>query len=162
MGTAAHLEAQGIVTPALTYLRETGPQLETDKWGQPLPLSAADQDRLDRIFAVLADPMTRGRALIVSGLLAPDEVDALITVHPDVWTALSAQAFEEMGTTPPPYRAWAEATLNVLFLQDAAQVFTSGAPPALPKQAGNVSVGPDSLGTPADRRETSVREQKGA
>lgn len=157
---AAQLEARGALTPAVSYLAEKAPVLETDKWGQDLPLSPADQDRLDRIFAVVAEPLARGRALLVSGLLAPDEVDALMAVHPDVWQALTQQAFGEMARTPPPYPGWAEATLSVLFGIPADQVFTQGAPPAPKPRDSKIDGGPATSGTPADRRESAVREQR--
>lgn len=154
----AELEARGAATPVVAYLAKVAPVLEVDKWGQPLPLSPSAQDRLDRVFAVLAEPVVRGRALVTSGLLAPDEVDALVAVFPEVWSALCSEAFHEMARNPPPYAAWVEATLGVLFQMPADQVFTGGAPPQPKGKA--IDGGPATSGTPADRRESAVREQR--
>jgi len=147
-------------TPLSVYLRQNAPPLQVDRWGDPLPLSAVEQDRLDRMWAILAAPRERGRALIVSGALAPDEVDALQAVYPDVWSELAGQAYREMIATPPPYPGWVEATLDVLFGVPASQVYTKG-PPAPRQQLNDQSKltgGPSALGTPSDRRETAVRQ----
>lgn len=159
---AVELESRGITAgPAVAYIREHGPALKMDKWGGPLPLSAPEQDRLDRMMAILSFPMQRGRALIVSGTLDPGEADALRTVYPEVYDALASRARADMATTAPPYAVWAEQTLGVLFGKPAAKVYGEVAPkqqqPASrPKSGGDQS----STATPADRRELAVRQQE--
>ena len=162
MGTADQLEAQGMVTPALTYIRTNGPQQEIDKWGEPLPLSSVDQARLDRLFAILSEPYARGRALLLAGMLIPDEVDALMNVYPDVWMTLATQAWNEMHVTHPPYPLWAETTLGVLFAKPADVVFTGPSPKAPDQQAQAEGTGirtNPAPGTQADRREAAVRSE---
>lgn len=155
----AQLEARGELTGPGAYLAEMAPVVEVDKWGQPLPLSPSDQDALDRVFAVISAPYERGKALLTSGLLGPDEVDALMKVYPDVWERLVNETALDMARTPPPYPAWVEATLGVLFGIPAEQVFTEG-PPKAPEPKGQGLDGkPATSGTPADRREPAVREQ---
>lgn len=159
----SHAEAGGATTPIGDYLRGAIPPLEVDDWGQPLPLSSDEQDFVDRIFAILAAPADRGRALLTSGALAPDEVDAIQAVYPRVWMDLAQQAWREMIETPLPYPGWVEDVLGVLFGVEATTIYTSGPPAAPPKQqAGEQSLtgGPDGAGTSADRRDTAVREAK--
>lgn len=154
----AQLEARGQLTGAGAYLSQMAPVQEQDKWGQPLPLSPSDQDALDRVFAVLSEPYARGKALVTSGLLSPDEVDALIDVFPDVWQRLCKETFDDMARTPPPYPSWVEGTLDVLFGIPAEQVFTQGPPPAPEPKGQGLDAKPATSGTPADRREPAVRE----
>jgi hypothetical protein len=148
----------GIQTPAQTYLQVNKPVVALDEWGQPLPLSSMQQDYLDRVFAVLVSPMERGRALLHSGRLCPDEVEPLVTVYFEIWQTLVEQATADMLANPPPYPAWAEATLGVLFQKPASAMYnptpekTIGSPPR-----GQVKA-PE--GTQADRRELAVREQR--
>jgi hypothetical protein len=157
-GALGQLEAAGQLTGAAAYLHELAPVLEVDKWGEPLPLSPSDQNALDRVFAVLSEPYARGKALLTSGLLAPDEVDALIDVYPDIWQRLCKEAADDMARTPPPYVGWAEDTLSVLFKMPPERVFAEGPPPAPMPKTESLEAKVGTTATPADRRETAVRE----
>ena len=143
--------------PSADYLRDFGPRTAYDKWGQPLPLSSMEQDRLDRITAVLIEPMVRGTALLHSGQLIPSEVAAIKTVHPEVWADMVEAAVLDMGKARPPFSAWAEAVLSVLFEKPASDMY---GPPeseeAVKARGGAVAKQP---GTPADRRELAVRNR---
>jgi hypothetical protein len=125
-----------------------------DQWGMPLPISSQQQDYIDRVFAVLADP-TRCKALLHSGQLCPDEVEPLATVYPEIYETIVEDAMGDMRAAKPPFPAWAEGVLGILFQKPAATVYNpsseaNGKPPGgkMDKQAG----------TPADRRELAVRE----
>ena len=127
-----------------------------------LPRDLADQARLDRMFAILSEPYARGRALVLAGMILPDEVDALINVYPDVWMALATQAWNEMHVTHPPYPLWAEQTLGVLFGKPADVVFTGPAPKQPDQQAQAAESGirtNPAPGTQADRRDPAVRSE---
>lgn len=145
----------GIQTPAQSYLAIKAPAQPMDEWGQPLPISSMDQDFLDRVFAVLADPMGRGRALLHSGRLCPDEVEPIAVVYPEIYEVMLELAQADMLDHPPPYPAWAQATLGVLFQKPASAVYTSeGEQPTGSLPQGQIKT-PE--GTPADRRELAVR-----
>lgn len=160
MGQAAEIEQSGGDVPAFTYLRNIGPKVQPDKWGQPLPLSAPDQARLDRLFALLASPADRAPALVLSGTLDPGETEALRQVFPDIYVRMVQQARIDMATTPPPYAAWAESTLGILFGMQASKVYNDAPPP--PASNGKSKDDEPSGATAADRREVSVRQQKGS
>jgi hypothetical protein len=151
--------ALGVQTQAQAFLALKAPPIALDNWGQALPLSAMEQDYLDRIFAVLANPRGRVTALLHSGRLCPDEVEPIATVFPAVWEAIVEDAQRDMiDSGGPPFPAWVEATLTVLFQKPAAAVYNPtpekpmGSPPK--KQ-----IKPPE-GTQADRRELAVREQR--
>lgn len=160
MGVAANLEAQGATTPVLAYVRANGPKQSVDKWGQALPLSAVEQAKLDRMFAILSEPYARGMALLKSGMLLPDEVDALATAHPDAWMLIALPTWNEMHIAPPPYPMWVEQVLGVLFRVPAPVAFQAPAPKQPnPQQQANMQ-GPTpsaALPTQADRRDAAVR-----
>lgn len=162
MGAISAQEVAGTSTPAGSYLRAHAPKLEVDRYGQPIPLSAVDQDRLDRMFAVLAAPYDRTRALMVSGLLSPDEVDAVKATFPEVYSVLVNQATREIMESDPPWRVWAETTVGILIGMPAAQIYggtpekQEGPAPGPPKR-GKVET--QSQATQADRREIAVRAE---
>lgn len=154
-------------TLAKQYLMTKAPKAQLDKWGAPLPLSAVDQDRLDRVFAVIAAPYDRTRALLRAGMLAPDEVDAVSFAFPEIYGELEREALKDLVTTEPPYAGWAETVLGVLFEKPPAEVIASGLggpqqqgpdkpPKGAPKSPGNMAAG---MPTPADRRDQEVRAQ---
>lgn len=149
----------GIQTPAQTYLQVKKPVQALDEWGQPLPLSPMEQDYLDRLFAVLARPMERGRALLHSGRLCPDEVEPLVTVFFEIWHTLVEDATRDMFTAGgPPFPAWAEATLGVLFQKPASAMYNPTPEKTMGSQPRGQVKPPE--GTQADRRELAVREQR--
>lgn len=171
MGQVAEAEAAVAAgqapRPVALYIRAHAPKLQLDKWGEPLPLSAVDQDRLDRMFAVIASPYDRSLALMKSGLLAPDEVDAVQAVHPEIYSLLVDVAKRQMLEADPPYPVWAESMLSTLFGQPAAKVYGGAAeihPGDGPKPAakgGGAPAGiPAGAATAADRRDADVRQQR--
>jgi len=156
-------------TLAKQYLMTRTPKLQLDKWGAPLPLSAVDQDRLDRVFAVIASPHDRTRALMRAGMLGPDEVDAVSFAFPEIYGELEREALHDLVTTAPPYEGWAETVLAVLFQKPPADVVTGGLggpqekpqegepPKGKPKATSGANV--TAMATPADRRDVEVRQQ---
>jgi len=156
-------------TLAKQYLTTKAPTAQADKWGALLPLSAVDQDRLDRVFAVIAAPYDRTRALLRAGKLAPDEVDAVSFSFPEIYGELERETLRELVTTEPPYAGWAETVLAVLFGKPPAEVLASGLggpqqqpgadkqPKGAPKAPGDMAAG---MATQADRRDVEVRAQK--
>ena len=155
-------------TLAKQYLMTKAPKAQLDKWGAPLPLSAVDQDRLDRAFAVIASPHDRTRALLRAGMLAPDEVDAVSFAFPEIYGELEREALKDLVTTAPPYQGWAETVLGVLFGKPPAEVVAGGIdqpdkpqgdqpPPGKPKAPSKGN--PAAMPTPADRRDVAVRAQ---
>jgi hypothetical protein len=162
LGKIHEAETAGQNTLAQMYLQEHAPKQELDKWGEPLPLSSFTQDGLDRLVAVLASPDTRGRALLHSGQLAPDERDAIAAVYPEVYDQFASEVYMDMVTEDPPFPAWVEAVIGILYGIPAAQVFTGGSPPRakdLQAPAKKATAGLDaSPPTQADRREIPVRE----
>jgi hypothetical protein len=159
------LQSKETPTLADQYLMTKAPRAQLDKWGDPLPLSPPDQDRLDRVFAVIASPYDRTRALLRAGMLAPDEVDAVVASFPEIYGELEREAIKDMVTTAPPYQVWAEIALGVLFQKPAADVANpqAAAPPGGKgdgkpgKAAAAMASG---MATQADRRDVEVREQK--
>lgn len=155
-------------TLAKQYLMTKAPRAQLDKWGAPLPLSAVDQDRLDRVFAVIASPHDRTRALLRAGMLGPDEVDAVSFSFPEIYGELEREALKELVVTAPPYEGWAETVLGILFGKPPAEVIAGGIdqpgkpqqdgqpPPGKPKASGGAPAG---MPTPADRRDVAVRAQ---
>lgn len=158
MTDLAARQRMGISTPAQEFLWVAAPAVQMDDWGEPIPLGAMDQDRLDRLVAILAAPYERGMALMHSGEIAPDEVDAIAAVYLDIYALITEKARQDMMSYPPPYPAWAEATLSTVFRRPASAVYApraasrNGQPPA-----GKLRT-PE--GTQADRRELAVRERR--
>jgi hypothetical protein len=153
--TAERSRRMGIASPAMAFLWVKAPVQAFDQWGQPLPLSPMQQDGLDRMFAIIADPVGRGEALLHSGQLADDEVQALVMVYPDVYAAMVDEASREMLATPLPYPAWVEAQLGVLFQKPASAVYSKQeSAPKAPPANGTLGL---TEGTQADRRELAVR-----
>jgi hypothetical protein len=158
-------ETLGIATPATTFLRAQAPAEQRDKWGQPLPLSEFDQERLDQMVAIMASPYERGRALVHAGMITPGEVDAIMRVYPEIYSVLTEEAIDDMVDHPPPYQAWAEATLGTLFGVPAEQVY-SGGTPKMPERQESLQGKPGKGSgvevpeTPTDRREVAVREMR--
>lgn len=153
---------QGRDSRGMAYLRQHGPKQTSDQWGQPLPLSSVAQYDLDRLVAVLADPLLRTRDLMLSGILNSDEVAAVKAVHPQVYAEITGAAFNDMMQTKPPWENWAVGVLGVLFQKPATQMYTEAqqAPDDAQQQAAATGAGPTApLATPSDRRETAVREQ---
>lgn len=149
---------RGTQTPAETYLSLKAPPIQHDDWGQPLPISAMEQDYIDRVFAVLLSPMERGEALLHSGRLCPDEVEPIAVVFFEIWETLVERATQAMfDAGGPPFPAWAEASLGILFQKPASAMYnpTPAEQPIGSQSRGQVKP-PE--GTQADRRELSVRE----
>lgn len=146
----------GVSTPADEYVFSKIPVQELDQWGNPLPLAPLAQDTLNRIFAIIAAPQVRGTALLHSGQLIDDEVDAIEAVFPDIYVMMVERAKNDMLTYEPPYPAWVEAQLGILFRKPAATVYRPEGETKPPEpRIGNLKR-PDA--TQADRRELSVRE----
>lgn len=162
MAATLGLEAQGISSVEMAYLKDHAPRLSVDKWGQPLPLSTVDQMRLDDIFALMVSPLERGKALLHSGRITPGEVDALATTNPEVLAALVAEARMDMVLHPAPYSPWAEAVLGYLFQKPAAAFLKEGpdGPDDATKPTGQNAKAPGAPPTPVDRLEPAVREQR--
>jgi hypothetical protein len=158
MAQAGDMAARGINSAELTYLKAHAPRLAVDKWGQPLPLSTADQFRLDRTFALLASPLARGKALLESGRLTPDEVQALEQTNPQVLDALVQTTVGDMTAHPAPYAQWVEAVLGFLFQKPPDKYFRDLQSPGGNGPHGNVTP-PGAPPTPVDRLEKAVRDQ---
>jgi hypothetical protein len=155
---ANQLGAVGTLPPDLQALLKAAPVMPTDRWGMPLPLSENEQAKLDRIGAVIASPLLRGRQLLVAGQLGPDEVQAIVDARPTAYAILLQQATDEVLAAGPPIAPWAEAQLAILFGRPAGQVFTDPEAEARQAKASGAGGGPVPFGTPADRRELAVRE----
>lgn len=164
MARLADLQRQGppAFTAAMAYLQAQAPAGQLDRWGELLPLSAFDQEKLDNLVALLLDPYERGRALLTAGMLAPAEVDALSAVFPEIYRALVDRALQEMLTFPPPYSAWAETSLGVLFQRPAPELYGESHMPDMSKPAAKAGGDVDGIETPtpSDRREIPVREMR--
>lgn len=154
---------QGRKSRSVAYILKNGPQQTFDEWGQPLPLSSVGQYDLDRLVAVLKNPITRIRDLMLSGLLNSDEVASVKAVHPDIYDMVTQAAVRDMLETKPPFQIWAQGVLDILFQKPATQMYAEAnqADPTKPDQPqGSPTLGmPNALPTPTDRRETAVREQ---
>jgi hypothetical protein len=169
MGAIAQQEALGLATPASGYLRLMCPKMQLDKWGIPLPLSDVDQDRVDRLFAVLVQPLERLRVLLHCGMLMDEENDAVKTAFPEVYTVIVEETLREMMQSAPPYREWAETTIGVLFGMPPAQLLQT-AGPSPEQQSAQASAPkttrpasdrmPGTQGTAADRRDIGVRAEQ--
>lgn len=165
MGELAANEVKGLGTPASAYLRLMAPTVKLDKWGMPLPLSDVDQDRIDRLVAVLDDPWTRARSLLRAGMLLAEETDAVKTAFPEVYTALAGQVLRDLMESPPPFREWAETTIGVLLGLPPAELLKSAGPtPEQQAESAATSQAPGKLpgaqGTAADRRDMGVRSEQ--
>jgi len=110
------------LTPAIKYFADHLPLRNVDRWGQELPLSDVEQEKLDRMAAILFEP-GRGALLLKSGRLDTIEVDALKGGRPGWYATLSQQATADMVKAGPPLPMWSEAVLGVLFGRDAALVY---------------------------------------
>lgn len=142
----------GQLPPAMDYLKAQMPPQIFDRWGQPLPLSIDKQERLDRLVAILAQPLERGRALLVSGTLDTIEADALRNGWPTVYDHLKDQAIAEMAEAGPPLPVWSEGVLGILFGRDAALVYVDATHEAeKPTARGGAFPGKAPLPTPADQ-----------
>lgn len=157
----------GKVPPFVTYVRQNGPKLTMDEWGQALPLSMTEQSDLDRLVAVLMDPVSRFRDLLTSGLLNDDEVQAVAAVYPRIYAAVVNAAIQDMIDAQPPFALWAQSVLGILFQKPATEMYAStvNATDAFgnPKQqSGGAGLAPpDATPTPTDRRDTAIRQQAG-
>ena len=158
MANTATAEQHGVAPPSALYIRDYGPRPAYDRWGAPLPLSPSEQARLDRITAILIEPIARGLALLHSGQLTPTEVAALKAVHPDIWADMVADTMADMVQAKPPFPAWVIATLSTLFEKPAAAVFM-GEPIEEPRPNPRAGAMIRPEGTPADRRELAVRDR---
>lgn len=116
-------ETRGPLNSSQLYLKANLPKQSFDRWGQPLPLSTVMQERMDRMVAVIVNPMERGRQLLLSGTLDTLETNALKDGCPEAYAALQIQALKEMADAGPPIADWAEKTLSVFFGRDAAMVY---------------------------------------
>lgn len=154
--SATALESQGVSTLTTAYLLKVAPVVEVDRWGTPLPLSAPDQARLDRVFAILQSPYARTRALLKAGGLVPDEADALRSVYPELYEVMWQEARLEMITAGPPFPAWAEGVLAVFFGEPPEVAI--GETSSQPAEVGGTK--PKTMATQAERRDMSVREQR--
>jgi hypothetical protein len=154
------MSKRGEPVPHIEYIKQFGPKIQTDEWGAPLPLSSVAQYDLDRLVAIMMDPLARARGLLLAGRLNPDEVTALKAVYPTVHAALVDACVMDMMQTKPPYQVWAQTVLGVLFQKPATQVYASSTEPgpSSPKQGGPVGM-PGALPTPTDRMDPAVREQ---
>lgn len=142
----------GQLPPAMAYLKAKMPPQIFDRWGQPLPLSIDKQERLDRLVAVLSQPLERGRALLVSGTLDTIEADALRQGWPAVYEHLKDQAIAEMAEAGPPLPVWSEGVLGILFGRDAALVYVDATHEAeKPTARSGQFPGKAPLPTPADQ-----------
>lgn len=148
----AAAKAVGQLTTLQQYLDQFAPVPPLDSWSLPLPLSDTDQDKVDRLCAVLFDPIQRGRALLTSGTLDTDECSALRQGTPAAWQTLRDQAVKEMVEAGPPLPQWSDGVLGILFGRDACLVYgqaTSKQPPP-PGPTSNYQGRPPNP-TPADR-----------
>ncbi len=155
-GLVAKLDAAekthgGQLPPAMAYLKANMPPQIFDRWGQPLPLGVDKQERLDRLVAILAQPLERGRALLLSGTLDTIEADALRQGWPAVYEHLKEQAIAEMAEAGPPLPVWSEGVLGILFGRDAALVYVDGTADALKPGDTKSFNGKAPLPTPADQ-----------
>lgn len=144
----------------LAVLVASAPAMTMDRWGVPLPLTAPQQARLDRIGAVLADAIHRPRALLRAGALGPDEVGALMAGRPAEYAQLCSDVMRDMVVAGPPLAGWMESQLAILFQRPSAEILSS------PVDDGKKPSGPLShkettpFGTPSDRRELAVRQSR--
>jgi len=161
-GNIEHQAAAGPLPPAAQYLQQYAPSLLTDEYGQPLPLDVTDQERLDRMVAVLRAPFVRGRQLVTSGTLDTDESDALRLGAPDEYAGICEDARNAMIAEKPPFPAWAEGVLGVLFGKDAAVVYGKGdSDQQMQQPQGSKFSGKPPLPTPADQVSDPLLAQKG-
>ncbi len=147
----------GPLPPPILYLQSQLPEVAFDRWGRPLPLSIAKQERLDRLVAIMADPYHHGRELLLSGRLDIIEATALRDGHPDVYAAMRTQVEAELAMAGPPLPPWSDGVLGVFFGRDAAVVYNEGDEAHKPE--GGAAGGKAPLPTPADF--TAERNLKG-
>lgn len=162
----AYEETGATLPKYIGYVRKHGPAMQVDEWGIPLPLSAMEQDLLNRLVAILTDPVERTKELLLSGLLNPDEVDAIKSVYPEIYSRFVDAAVLDMTETKPPFQLWAQTILGILFKKPANLMYAEeqqqqqqqqGAPSANSPQGGSGV----NLPTQVDRREIAVRQQQG-
>lgn len=154
------MERAGVKPPEyVSYVRQHGPKLENDEWGQALPLSEMEQFDLDRLVAVLTEPLSRLRDLVVSGHVNTDEVLAVKDVYPDVYQAVVDACVRDMIEAGPPFERWAQLTLGVLFLKPAPEMYAEAQQPEQQQGGAPGPTGlPGAIATPSDRREPAIRE----
>ncbi len=143
--------------PLNAYLLAHLPPEEFDRWLQPLPLSAVQQDRLDRMMAVLEAPIDRGRALLVSGTLDTLECQALREGQPKAYEILRTWAIHDMVAGKPPLPGWSEGVLGVLFGREASHVFAEEKTDKSGKPAGQGFSGKLPAPTPSEQRDNIQR-----
>jgi len=151
-GMLADAHASGReLTPVEAFLDASAPVPALDRWGMPLPLSATDQERLDRISAVLWNPLRRGRQLLTSGSLDTTEASALRNGTPDAYEQLRYQAEQEMLEAGPPLPRWSDGVLGILFGKEPAVVYQDASKDKPAPQGGSNYPGKPPSPTPADR-----------
>lgn len=159
---ASDVQQTGQLPRPTAVLLASAPTVQFDRWGQPLPITAPQQARLDRIGAILADPIYRPRALLKCGQLGPDEVGALIAGRPAEYARLCADVMHDMVVAGPPLAGWMESQLAILFQRPSAEILTTALPEDGPQQGpqrtGHGLSKP--FGTPSDRREIAVRQAR--
>lgn len=143
----------------LQVLLDACPPLRLDRWGEPLPFSDPEQFRIDRVGAILADPINRGRSLIRSSSMGPDEVQAMATGRPEDYRFLKQEVLRDVLVAGPPLPLWVESQLAIFYQRPVSQVLTTEEPEA-PKPSPGKSGGEVPFGTPAERREQAVREER--
>ena len=148
------------VPPEMQTLLDAAPPLRLDRWGMPLPLDLPAQYRLDRVAAILADPINRGRSLIRSGQIGPDETAAMLAGRPADYMVLKREVLRDVIVAGPPLPQWVEATLAIFFQRPASQLLAMPQPEAPPKPSGGPGPREVPFGTPAERREQAVREER--
>lgn len=144
---------------ALQYFRAHAPHVPVDMWGLPLPLSRVDQDRANRLWALLASPLHRGRALIRSGVILRDEAALIHEVYPDLWLMLSDELDAAMVSGRPPFPVWAEALIGTWYGLPPKVAFAQAQGGKAPRGGSKTATaGHGAMPTPADRRELALRE----
>src|SRR6185295_2002311 len=93
----SRFEASGQLIPPVAYLKSQLPQIPMDRWGQPLPLSIAKQERFDRMMAVFTRPVERVTALLHAGSLDTIEANTIRFGHPELYAQLREQVIAEMA-----------------------------------------------------------------
>jgi hypothetical protein len=141
-------------------LLDAAPPLRLDRWGMPLPFDAPAQYRIDRVAAILADPINRGRSLIRAGQLGPDETAAMLAGRQADYMVLKREVLRDVIVAGPPLPQWVEAQLAIFFQRPASQLLELPQQPEAPKASGGKGPREVPFGTPAERREQAVREER--
>lgn len=144
----------------MAYVREHGPKLTFDDWGRPMPLSPIEQFDLDRLVNILTDPLNVTLELVFSGLINPDEVEAVKAVHPEVHAVVVQACYSDRLHADVPIEPWAESTLSVLFEAPAATFYPSEDKKENGNPGGKTRLSPGTIPTPNDRRELGVRLER--